>query len=64
MPTGRTALAPVLRRICFNGRMAARRVREVEALGYEVAVLPSTSPAYAGMRFEEKLARWRHALQT
>jgi hypoxanthine-DNA glycosylase len=55
--------APTLRRICFNGRTAARRIREVEALGHEVVVLPSTSPAHAGMRFEEKLARWREALQ-
>ncbi|OHC71997.1 MAG: DNA-deoxyinosine glycosylase [Rhodocyclales bacterium RIFCSPLOWO2_02_FULL_63_24] len=55
--------APALRRVCFNGRTAARRVREVEALGFEALVLPSTSPAHAGMRFEEKLARWRAALQ-
>ncbi len=55
-------LALALRRICFNGRMAARRVREVEALGFEAVVLPSTSPAHAGMRFEEKLARWREGL--
>ncbi len=62
-PEGRTALAPALRRICFNGRMAARRIREVEALGFEAVVLPSTSPAHAGMTFEAKLARWRAALQ-
>ena len=55
--------APALRRICFNGRMAAKRIREVEAMGFEVHVLPSTSPAHAGMSFEEKLARWRAALQ-
>jgi len=54
--------APALRRICFNGRMAARRIREVEALGYEAMVLPSTSPAHAGMSFDEKLARWRAIL--
>lgn len=54
--------APALRRICFNGRTAARRLREMEVLGYEAVVLPSTSPAHAGMRFEEKLARWRAAL--
>ena len=58
---GKSALA--LRRICFNGRMAARRIREVEAMGFEALVLPSTSPAHAGMTFEEKLARWRAALQ-
>jgi hypoxanthine-DNA glycosylase len=55
--------APALRRICFNGRMAAKRIREVEALGFEASVLPSTSPAHAGMSFAEKLARWRAALQ-
>ncbi|MBI5108646.1 MAG: DNA-deoxyinosine glycosylase [Rhodocyclales bacterium] len=54
--------APALRRICFNGRTAARRLREMEEIGYEAVVLPSTSPAHAGMRFEEKLARWRVAL--
>ena len=54
----RTA-APSLRRICFNGRMAAKRIREVEALGFEAMVLPSTSPAHAGMSFEQKLAAWQ-----
>jgi G:T/U-mismatch repair DNA glycosylase len=42
--------------------MAARRVREVAALGYDAVILPSTSPAHAGMNFTEKLARWRVAL--
>ena len=54
--------APALRRVCFNGRMAAKRIREVEALGYQVVVLPSTSPANAGTPYAEKLARWREAL--
>ena len=56
--------APRLRRVCFNGRMAARRIREFEALGFEALILPSTSPAHASMDFAEKLARWRAALQT
>ena len=54
--------APTLRRICFNGRTAARRIREVKAMGFEAVTLPSTSPAHAGMTFEEKLTRWRAAL--
>jgi len=54
--------APALRRICFNGRTAAKCLREIEALGYEAVVLPSTSPAHAGMTFEEKLGRWRAGL--
>ena len=54
--------APALRRVCFNGRTAARVQATVAALGYEIRILPSTSPAHAGMGFEEKLRRWREAL--
>jgi len=54
--------APALRRICFNGGMAARCIREVEALGFEALVLPSTSPANATWSFERKLQAWRAAL--
>lgn len=50
------------RRVCFNGRTAAKRVREVAALGFEVIELPSTSPANAGIPYAEKLARWRVGL--
>lgn len=56
----KSALA--LRRVCFNGGTAARRVREVEAMGFEALVLPSTSPANAGWSFERKLQAWRAAL--
>lgn len=58
-----------IRLICFNGQKAkeifdrkvARKPRHrFESIRYEV--LPSTSPAHAGMPYEEKLARWRAAL--
>ena len=51
--------APTLRRICFNGRTAARRIREVEAMGFEAMVLPSTSPAHAGLSLKAKLEAWK-----
>ncbi len=54
--------APALGRVCFNGRMAAKRIREVEVLGFAARVLPSTSPAHAGMSFEQKLGAWQAAL--
>lgn len=56
--------------ICFNGRTAAdlyhRRI--LPELTAELAVipsvvLPSTSPAYAAMPFERKLAAWAEALK-
>ena len=55
--------------ICFNGNTAARLFeRKVlpglppEWAAIERRALPSTSPAYASLRFEQKLARWREAL--
>ncbi|HEY3515617.1 MAG TPA: DNA-deoxyinosine glycosylase [Gammaproteobacteria bacterium] len=58
-----------LRLICFNGNTAAGLfTRKVlpglapEWAAIERRALPSTSPAYASLRFEQKLARWREAL--
>jgi hypoxanthine-DNA glycosylase len=56
--------AVALRRVCFNGQTAGRFAPQLQALGYETTVLPSTSPANAGWSFERKLAAWRTALQT
>lgn len=54
--------APRLRRVCFNGQTAARFAADMRVAGYEVFVLPSTSPANARQGFDAKLARWRDAL--
>jgi hypoxanthine-DNA glycosylase len=51
-------LAPRLRGVAFNGSAAARFRPLFEQAGFEVWVLPSTSPAHAGRSFEEKLALW------
>ena len=58
-----------IRLICFNGNTAAalftRKVLPGLAADWaalERRALPSTSPAYASLRFEQKLARWREAL--
>ena len=56
-----------IRRICFNGRKAEQMfgnfVRLDPALGaVAMHALPSTSPAYASMPFDDKLARWREII--
>ena len=55
-----------IRLICFNGQTAARLYRQRVLPGLTEALrdircetLPSTSPAYAAMRFEQKLASWQ-----
>jgi TDG/mug DNA glycosylase family protein len=60
---------PSIERICFNGATAAElfRRRVLPGLGARAPrgmhVLPSTSPAHAGMPFAEKLHLWRCALR-
>jgi hypoxanthine-DNA glycosylase len=59
---------PGIRRICFNGRKAEsawhRHVRPTlpASLDLEYRLLPSTSPAHAGMGYRSKLRIWRSAL--
>jgi double-stranded uracil-DNA glycosylase len=55
--------------ICFNGNTAAGLFKRKvlpdltpEWAAIERRALPSTSPAYASLRFEQKLTRWREAL--
>lgn len=55
------ATLPELRAIAFNGATAARIGRQElgEAPGLTLIDLPSSSPAYASLTFEKKLAAWR-----
>lgn len=53
---------PRLRRVVFNGQTAGRFARFFSSAGLDVSVAPSTSPAHAILRLEDKLALWRAAL--
>ncbi len=55
------AVAPGLRHVAHNGGESARAMRHLQALGFVVMRLPSTSPANASWIFERKLATWREA---
>lgn len=55
---------PRIERIGFNGQKAGQLFvrlvqRDVMTTAPEQIILPSTSPAYASMRFAAKLDRWR-----
>jgi hypoxanthine-DNA glycosylase len=59
---------PGITRLGFNGSMAAGLFRGgaqagLQARNLSLIVLPSTSPAHAGMPFAAKLARWRALLE-
>ena len=60
---------PGIRRICFNGRKAEtswrRHVLEKLPAGrkFDYRLLPSTSPAHAGMSYLRKLRIWRSAIE-
>ena len=56
---------PKLELLCFNGKKAAelyqrlvvpQRIGTIAAI--EMRTMPSTSPAYASMKYSEKLHRW------
>lgn len=64
---GLFAVYPGVVRVLFNGATAERCFRRhvdnrVQASVAEYLRLPSTSPAHAGMPFDEKLRQWRTAL--
>ncbi|KDB09262.1 Hypoxanthine-DNA glycosylase [Burkholderia sp. lig30] len=51
--------APLLKRVCFNGKTAGRFAEVIGAAGYETLVLPSSSPANATLSFDQKLVFWQ-----
>ncbi|MBB5426263.1 hypoxanthine-DNA glycosylase [Paraburkholderia atlantica] len=51
--------APMLNKVCFNGKTAGRFAPVIGAAGYRTLVLPSSSPAHATLSFDQKLAIWR-----
>lgn len=55
---------PGVELICFNGRKAEQMFRKLVKLETLpcLASLPSTSPAYASMSFDEKLEAWRRTI--
>lgn len=60
---------PGIGRVCFNGKKAAAMFAkfvagDVQAGPADCVTLPSTSPAYAAMTYDDKLARWRSALES
>lgn len=52
-------LCPALRRVCFNGKTSGKQAPLFAAAGFDTLVLPSSSPAYAAMNFQNKLEQWR-----
>jgi hypoxanthine-DNA glycosylase len=59
---------PEIRAILFNGASSEKYFKQLvvpklpESLKIELIKMPSTSPAHAGMRFEQKLEAWRRLL--
>ncbi|CAN5821684.1 DNA-deoxyinosine glycosylase [soil metagenome] len=50
---------PGIKTLCFNGKTAGKMQSHLTQLGYQTMLLPSSSPAYAQMRFEDKLRQWQ-----
>ena len=53
------ALCPQLATVGFNGQTSGKFAPQFAQAGYRTVVLPSTSPAHAGLSLDRKLERWR-----
>jgi hypoxanthine-DNA glycosylase len=54
---------PKLKTLCFNGNTAGKMRAQLEQMTYRTLQLPSSSPAYAQMPFEEKLEYWKQIVE-
>ena len=54
---------PALVRVCFNGKTSGKFAPRFADAGFEILVLPSSSPANAQLSFDEKLAAWKNILR-
>lgn len=55
-------LCPQLETVGFNGQTSGKFAAQFAAHGYRTVVLPSSSPAYMALGFEQKLEAWRQLL--
>jgi hypoxanthine-DNA glycosylase len=55
-------LCPRLETVGFNGQASAKFAPQFAQAGYRTVVLPSSSPAHAALRFEQKLDEWKRLL--
>ena len=52
-------MCPLLETVGFNGQASGKFATQFASAGYRSVVLPSSSPAYMAIGFEQKLAVWR-----
>ena len=55
--------SPHLFRVCFNGKTSGKSAQRFTMAGFETLVLPSSSPAYAHMSFDDKLSVWQKIVE-
>jgi hypoxanthine-DNA glycosylase len=55
-------LCPQLTTIGFNGQTSGKFAPGFAAAGFNTLILPSSSPAYAVLGFEQKLSAWRRLI--